>query len=82
LYAYYIVLKGAERDFTGVIKQRGIVQNWQQMMDSLRAGIALRPWFVFNAEPDSQFVPCVLCAEGFYLLRARNEMQKIEDKLK
>ncbi len=82
MYAYYILLKGVERDFAGVIRERGIAKNWRQMMDSLRAGVALRPWLVLNAEPDSQFAPCVLCSVGFYLLRAGDEMQKLEDKLK
>lgn len=81
LYAYYILLKGAERDFAGVIKERGLAQNWRRMMDSLRAGIGLRPWFVLNAEPDSQFAPCMLCSEGFYLLRTRAEMQDITNRL-
>ena len=81
LYAYYILLKGTERDFAGVIKDRGLAQNWRRMMESLHAGIGLRPWFVLNAEPDSQFVPCVLCSEGFYLLRARAEMQDIANRL-
>lgn len=82
IYAYYIVLKGIEHDFAGVIKERRLENNWRRMMDSLRQAAALRPWVVLNAEPDSQFASCVLCSEGFYLLRARNEMQGIADSLK
>ncbi len=82
LYAYYILLKGAEHDFAGIIQQQSVAKNWQQMMDSLRAGIGLQPWFVLNPEPDSQFVPCVLCSEGYYLLRASNDMRQVEGKLK
>jgi hypothetical protein len=80
-YAYYIVLKGLQRDFAGVIKARNLGRSWQRMMSNLRSGIGLRPWVVLNGEPDSQFVPCSLCAEGFYLLRARADMQAVADGL-
>ena len=81
MYGYYIILKGLEHDFAGVIKERHLETNWRRMMDSLRHAVALRPWVVLNAEPDSSFATCVLCSEGFYLLRARNEMQGIVSSL-
>ena len=82
LYAYYVVLKGFERDFGPLIRQRGLDKPWQAMMAMLRASISLRPWIVLNAEPDSSFVTCVLCSEGFYVLRARDEIHGIAAKLR
>lgn len=82
LYAYYIVLKGMERDYAPLIKQRGLEKQWQAMMASLHAGIGLRLWVVLNAEPDSAFATCVLCSEGFYVLRAEGEMRGLAEKLK
>jgi hypothetical protein len=82
LYAYYIVLKGMERDYPALIKQRGLEKNWRAMMESLRAGASLRPWIVLNAEPDSSFATCILCSEGFYVLRAEAEMRGLAEKLK
>ena len=82
LYAYYVILKGLERDFAPLIHQRGLDKAWRDMMAALRTGISLRPGIVLNAEPDSLFVTCVLCSEGFYVLRARDEMQSLAAKLK
>lgn len=81
MYAYYIVLKGLQRDYASVIKSRNLGGNWQHMMGAFHDGIGLRPWVVLNGAPDSQFVPCPLCAEGFYLLRARADMQAVADGL-
>lgn len=80
-YADYVVLKGLERDFAGVIRQRQLQSHWQAMMGALRGAVALRPWVVMNGAPDSLLVPCPLCGEGFFILRARSEMQAVADGL-
>jgi len=77
MYGYYIVLKGLERDFDAVIKERELGKPWRQMMESFEQGVGLSPWVVLNGVPDSQFVPCPLCAEGFYLLRARTQIREV-----
>ena len=82
MYAYYIVLKGLQMDFAPVIVQRDLAKPWANMMESLRAGIALEPLIVLDGAPDSNFFPCTLCGEGFYLLRARAQLREIEDILR
>ena len=81
MYGYYIVLKGMQADFAGVIKQRDLTVPWSNMMSSFRAAIALEPNVVLNGAPDSDFIPCNLCGEGFYLLRARTQLREITNIL-
>lgn len=81
MYGYYIVLKGMQTDFAGVIKQRDLSVPWSNMMSSFRAAIALKPNVVLNGAPDSDFIPCNLCGEGFYLLRARTQLREITNIL-
>jgi hypothetical protein len=77
MYGYYVVLKGMQIDFQGVIGQRHLSATWGNMMASLRAAIAMRPSIVLDGSPDSDFIPCTLCGEGFYVLRVRSELQGI-----
>ncbi len=82
MYGYYIVLKGLEKDFAGVIKQRDLAVPWANMMTSFRAGHrASGPTSCSNGAPDSDFIPCNLCGEGFYLLRARTQLREITNIL-
>lgn len=81
MYAYYIVLKGLEVDFAPIIKQRNLQQPWANMMESFRSAVALRPLVVLDGAPDSDFFPCTLCGEGFYLLRARTQLREITNIL-
>jgi hypothetical protein len=81
MYGYYVVLKGLQVDFAGVIKQRDLEVPWANMMASFRAGIALRPAVVLNGAPDSDVFPCTLCGEGFFLLRARTQLREITNIL-
>jgi hypothetical protein len=80
-YGYYIVLKGMQIDFARVIRERHLQATWASMMTSLRAAIGMRPSMVLDGTPDSDFVPCTLCGEGFYVLRVRSELQTIENAL-
>jgi hypothetical protein len=82
MYAYYIVLTGLQADFAPVIARRDLAKPWASMMESLRAGIALEPMIVLNGAPDSNFFACTLCGEGFYVLRAREQLREIEDMLR
>lgn len=80
-YAYYIVLKELGQDFDQVIKDRGLEEMWPEMMDTLRLTAELQPFVVSNGEPDAQFLPNHLAAQGFYLLRARTQMREITNIL-
>ncbi|MGD0141931.1 MAG: DUF2333 family protein [Rhizomicrobium sp.] len=77
MYGYYVVLKGLQIDFQGTIRARHLAATWGSMMASLRAAIAMRPSIVLDGSPDSDFIPCTLCGEGFYVLRVRSELQAI-----
>lgn len=81
MYAYYVVLSGLEKDFEPLIRERELAKPWAQMMESLKEGIEVRPWVVINGAPDSQLVPCHLCAQGFYLLRARTQIREVTNIL-
>ena len=64
MYGYYIVLKGLEIDFAGVIKQRDLTVPWTNMMASFRSAIALEPSVVLNGAPDSDFIPAICAAKA------------------
>jgi hypothetical protein len=81
LYGYYIALKGMQIDFRDAIAARHLTATWANMMATLRAAIGMRPSIVLDGTPDSDFVPCTLCGEGFYVLRVRAELQDIAKAL-
>jgi hypothetical protein len=81
VYGYYIVLKGMQIDFAPVIRERHLEATWARMMTSLRAAITMRPSMIMDGAPDSDFVPCTLCGQGFYVLRVRSELETIENAL-
>lgn len=81
VYAYYLVLRELGKDFENVIAERELAKAWAQMEGSLRTTAALDPWVVVNNEPDGQFLPSHLAAQGFYLLRARTQLREITNIL-
>jgi hypothetical protein len=81
LYAYYLLLRTMTTDFGKVISERDLSGAWTQMLDSFRAAATLQPWVVINGEPDSQFLPSHLAAQGFFLLRARTQLKEITNIL-
>jgi hypothetical protein len=82
LYGDYIVLKALAADFAPVIEARGLEKDWAAMTAALKEGAELRPSIVLDGTPNSQFVPCHLCTQGFLLLRARDRLHDIADKLR
>ena len=81
VYAYYLVLRELGKDFENVIAERELAKAWAQMEGSLRTTAALDPWVIVNNEPDGQFLPSHLAAQGFYLLRARTQLREITNIL-
>jgi hypothetical protein len=81
LYAYHLLLRTLTTDFGKVISERDLSGPWTQMLDSFRAAATLQPWVVINGEPDSQFLPSHLAAQGFFLLRARTQLKEITNIL-
>jgi len=80
-YGYYMILKALSQDYESLIKERELNNAWSQMLRSLKSVIELDPFIVVNATPDSQFLPNHLAAQGFYVLRARAQLQEISNIL-
>ncbi|USG61195.1 DUF2333 family protein [Sneathiella marina] len=80
-YGYYMILKSLAQDYETLIKERELGNAWAQMLSSLKSVIELNPIVVVNAAPDSQFLPNHLAAQGFYVLRARAQLQEISNIL-
>ncbi|CAE7866542.1 unnamed protein product [Symbiodinium microadriaticum] len=81
LYAYYMIMKALGQDFSQVISEKGLEGPWTQMLDSLEEAAMLQPFVVVNGNPDGQFLPSHLAAQGFYLLRARTQLREITNIL-
>lgn len=81
MYADYLLLRELKRDFPDLIKEKQLETTWDNMLESLREGAELRHFFVFNADVDSQFFPNHLGVQGFYLMRARTQLQEVANIL-
>ncbi len=77
LYAYCMILKALGKDFDGVIKEKELDLAWSQMIKSFEAAARMEPVVVVNGSPDGQFLPSHLASQGFYLLRARTQLQEV-----
>ena len=77
VYAYAMVLDALGEDFEPIIRERGLGQVWNQMLDSFRAAAQLHPYVVVNGDPDGQVLPNHLTSMGFYLLRARTQLREV-----
>lgn len=77
LYAYFLLMRALEVDFTKVIAEKDLGNAWRLTLDSLRDAATLQPWVILNGAPDSQMLPSHLAAQGFYLLRARTQLKEI-----
>lgn len=81
MYGYHMILKALGEDFAEVIAERSLQKPWTQMLASFEAAARQEPGVIMNGQPDSQVVPCHLCGQGFYLLRARTQLREITNIL-
>ncbi|WP_119303789.1 DUF2333 family protein [Dongia deserti] len=81
LYAYGLLLRDLGADFKAVIQEKGATTVWQRMVDSMLEGAVLQPIMVINGTPHAMMQPNHLAAQGFYLLRARIQLEEITDIL-
>ncbi|WP_374656009.1 DUF2333 family protein [Dongia sp.] len=81
LYAYGLLLRAMGQDFKSVLAEKGAINVWQRMVDSMLEGALLQPWIVINGETASLAQPNHLAEQGFYLLRARAQLEEITDIL-
>lgn len=81
LYAFGLLLRDLGADFQEVIAEKGATTVWQRMVDSMLEGASLQPLVVMNGSPNAFLQPNHLAAQGFYLLRARTQLEEITDIL-
>lgn len=81
LYAYGLLLRALGQDFKSVLNEKGALKIWERMVDSMLEGAVLQPWVVINGETASLAQPNHLAEQGFYLLRARAQLEEITDIL-
>ena len=81
LYAYSLLLRELGKDFKAVIDEKGAGNIWQRMLASMAEGASLSPLIVINGAPGALVQPNHLTTQGFYLLRARTQLEEIADIL-
>jgi hypothetical protein len=81
LYANALLLRDLGSDFQGVLGERGAGTVWKRMVDSLVEGASLQPLVVINGAPNALVEPNHLAIQGFYLLRARTQLEELSDIL-
>jgi hypothetical protein len=81
LYADALILRDLGKDFADILKEKGAQQIWDRMVQSLMEGAQLKPWIVINGRPDALMQPNHLAAQGFYLIRARAQLEELNDVL-
>jgi hypothetical protein len=81
LYANALLLRDLGVDFKAVLDERGAGKIWQRMLDSMKEGASLQPLIVINGTPNAMLEPNHLTAQGFYLLRARTQLEELTDIL-
>jgi hypothetical protein len=81
LYANALLLRDLGVDFKAVLDERGAGKIWQRMLDSMKEGASLQPLIVINGTPNALLEPNHLAAQGFYLLRARTQLEELTDIL-
>jgi hypothetical protein len=81
LYADALILRDLGKDFADILKEKGAQPIWDRMVQSLMEGAELNPWIVINGRPDALMQPNHLAAQGFYLIRARAQLEELNDVL-
>jgi len=81
LYADALILRDLGKDFADILKEKGAQPIWDRMVQSLLEGAELQPWVVINGRPDALMQPNHLAAQGFYLIRARAQLEELNDVL-
>ncbi len=81
LYANALLLRDLGADFQNVLDERGASSVWTRMLDSMMEGATLQPLVVINGGPNALVEPNHLSSQGFYLLRARTQLEELIDIL-
>jgi hypothetical protein len=81
LYADALILRDLGKDFGKILAEKGAQPIWDRMVSSMMEGAQLSPWIVINGRPDALMQPNHLAAQGFYLIRARAQLEELGDVL-
>jgi hypothetical protein len=81
LYANALLLRDLGQDFKSVLDERNAGKIWARMVDSMLEGASLQPLIVINGQPNALVAPNHLTTQGFYLLRARTQLEEMNDIL-
>ncbi|MEO0960185.1 MAG: DUF2333 family protein [Pseudomonadota bacterium] len=77
LYAYAMLLKSLEQDFSDIIAGEGLSVVWSRMIESFENAAAMRPLIVTNSPPGSVFIPNHVTELGFFALRAKTQLRDV-----
>ena len=81
LYANAVLLRDLGVDFKNVLDERSAGKIWERMVASMMEGATLQPLVVINGSPNAMVEPNHLTSQGFYLLRARTQLEELTDIL-
>jgi hypothetical protein len=76
IYAYYLILRDLGKDFESILEDKELKANWDRMLESFIEAAKLQPYVITNGHADSQILPSHLASMGFYLLRARTQLNE------
>lgn len=79
-YAYTLILKALEKDFSTVITERDIENIYTELLNSMESVVDLDPLIVTNGQRDG-ILSNHLATQGFNLLRARTRLKEITNIL-
>lgn len=82
LYADSLLLRELGWDYAQAITDHNLGAAWRRLLDSFRTAAAMAPWLMINGPPGSTLLPNQLAVQGFYLLRARDQLGRILDQIK
>jgi hypothetical protein len=81
LYGYYMILRELGKDYEAVIRENGAENVWNNMLETFKEAALMEPLIIFNGKGDSQFLPCHVCGQGFWLVRARTQLYEVSNIL-
>jgi hypothetical protein len=79
MYAYHGLLQAAREDFKYVIETRGLTDVWDRLEEHVAEAAALSPLIVSNGSRDGFLMPAHLATMSESILRARVNMDEIQD---
>lgn len=76
-YVVYLMLRDLKEDFKDEMKNKELARYWTSAIDSLERMLNIRPFFIVNGEPETQFLPNHLLNLGFYIADADAQIRRM-----